>query len=301
MSDAPTPLRLAHFSDLHLTSSRYASWRLEDWLNKRLAAWLNLRVAGRGYRFRHGETVANALVSDLNEQDPHWLLFSGDATVMGFREEVEHAARFLPLAERPGLAVPGNHDYCTRTAMHEAHFEQVFARWQQGLRIGEHTYPFAVRAGEAWLIGLNSATANRWPWDATGLVGREQLARLEELLAQLEGPGPRLLLTHYPIARASGKPDYFVRHLRDLRDVVKVCEAGRISLWLHGHCHDAFHFPSGEVAAFPVICAGSATQTGLWSYGQYEITGRHLSATVRFFDATKQAFQTQRTFELELA
>ncbi|MFQ3591968.1 MAG: metallophosphoesterase [Gemmataceae bacterium] len=263
---AASSVRLAHFSDLHLTSRRFPSWRREDWLNKRLAAWLNLRVAGRGFRFRHGETVAQALVADLRQYAPDLLLFSGDATVMGFREEVEHAAGFLPLSDWPGLAVPGNHDYCTRTAMREAHFEQIFARWQQGLRIGEHTYPFAVRAGHAWLIGLNSATANRWPWDATGLVGSEQLARLEALLAQLaelEDNGPRIILTHYPIARASGKPDYFVRHLRDLRQVIKTCEAGKVSLWLHGHCHDAYHFPRGAVAAFPVICAGSATQTGL--------------------------------------
>ena len=301
MSESSSTLRLAHFSDLHLTASRYASWRAEDWLNKRLAAWLNLRVAGRGFRFRHGEAVTTALVADLRQHGPDWLLFSGDATVMGFREEVEVAAQMLPLEEWPGLAVPGNHDYCTRTAQREAHFERLFARWQHGLRVGEHTYPFAVRAGEAWIIGLNSATANRWPWDATGLVGQDQLDRLEALLARLEGDGPRLLLTHYPVARSSGKPDYFVRHLRDLSDVVKVCEAGRVSLWLHGHCHDAFHFPRGEVANFPIICAGSATQTGLWSYGQYAITGRQLSATVRLFDATKQAFETQRTFELELA
>jgi len=301
MKPSPSPLLLAHFSDLHLTARRFPSWRREDWLNKRLAAWLNLRVAGRGFRFRHGEVVAQALVADLRQYAPDLLLFSGDATVMGFREEVEYAAGLLPLHDWPGLAVPGNHDYCTRTAMREAHFEQLFARWQQGLRVGQYTYPFAVRAGHAWLIGLNSATANRWPWDATGLVGAEQLARLETLLAQLEGDGPRIILTHYPIARASGKPDFFIRHLRDLRRVLHVCEAGRVSLWLHGHCHDAYHFPRGVVAAFPVICAGSATQTGLWSYGQYELNGRALHAQVRLYDPQQKSFQTQRTFELELA
>jgi 3',5'-cyclic AMP phosphodiesterase CpdA len=293
-------LRLAHFSDLHLTLARYGSWRREDWLNKRLAAWLNLRVAGRGYRFRHGESVAQALVADLKQRNPEYLLFSGDATVMGFAEEIEHAASFLPVHHWRGLAVPGNHDYCTRTAQREAHFERIFAPWQQGLRIDENIYPFAVQAGQAWLIGLNSATANRWPWDASGYVGREQLQRLEALLARLEGDGPRILLTHYPVARASGKPDFFVRHLRDLHDVLRVCEAGRISIWLHGHSHGAFHLEAGSAAAFPIICAGSATQTGLWSYGEYDLVGRQLQAKVRVYKPDKQLFEQSDEFELPL-
>src|SRR5205085_2934866 len=133
-----------------------------------------------------------------------------------------------------------NHDYCTRTAEREGLFERHFAAWQRGERVGEHRYPFATRAGDAWLIGLNSSTANRWPWDARGRVGGEQLGRLETLLGRLEGDGPRLLITHYPVVRGSGWREPVLRHLRDLDEVIQVCEAGRVSAWLHGHIHKAF-------------------------------------------------------------
>src|ERR1019366_2080161 len=98
----------------------------------------------------------------------------------------------------PGLAVPGNHDYCTPSAAASGAFEQSFAAWQTGRRIGDQRYPFAQAIGPAWLIGVNAATGNRWPWDASGAVGALQMERLQQLLAELPA-GIRILVIHYPI------------------------------------------------------------------------------------------------------
>src|SRR5205823_4783585 len=132
-------------------------------------------------------------------------VFSGDATALGFEGEFQRAAEVLRVADSPipGIAVPGNHDYLTRSAASSGLFEQYFAHWQQGERIGEHRYPFAQRVGPVWLVGVNAARGNWVPWDATGHVGLEQRARLHELLQRLE-PGPRLLVIHYPIRLSSG-------------------------------------------------------------------------------------------------
>jgi hypothetical protein len=218
---------------------------------------------------------------------------------MGLEEEVAHAAALLRVGELPGLAVPGNHDYCTRRDVSEGHFERHFAPWQQGERIGEETYPFAQRAGPVWLVGVSSATPNRWAWDARGAVGAAQLERLERLLARLDG-GPRVLVTHYPVARASGRGEGRTRLLRDLTGLIEVSARGGVGLWLHGHRHDAYHLPAGELAPFPVICAGSGTQTGRWSYGEYTITGHRLQARRRVYDPAAGAFGDGEAFELEL-
>src|SRR5262249_41623016 len=151
-------------------------------------------------------------------RDFDWIIFSGDATAMGFEEEFARASSLLGLGQPdalPGLAVPGNHDYCTMSAVAGGYFEQYFAQWQKGERVSEDTYPFAQRVGPAWLVAVNSAVANRWPWDARGAVGEAQLQRLERLLARLTGNGPRILITHYPIRKASGKPEVRLRALRD--------------------------------------------------------------------------------------
>src|SRR5690349_15582699 len=83
-------VHLAHLSDIHITA-RPCTWRREDWLNKRLAAWVNLRVLGRGYRFRRADLVLSALVRELRERAYDHIVFSGDATAMGFDEELVRA------------------------------------------------------------------------------------------------------------------------------------------------------------------------------------------------------------------
>src|SRR5437870_4744988 len=116
----------------------WCRWRTEDWLSKRLTSWLNLRVFGRSRHFSHAEQVISALGMDLRERRFDHVIFSGDATALGFEEEVERAAELLALGKTgspPGLAVPGNHDYCTRLAERSGAFERLFASWQSGERV----------------------------------------------------------------------------------------------------------------------------------------------------------------------
>ena len=134
------PVRLAHFSDLHIAQP--PRWR--ELIGRRAGSWVNLRLLGRGRRFRHAERVLAALHDDLAERRPDHLVFSGDATALGTEAEVARAAALLPLS-LPGLAVPGNHDYGTPEAATGGSFERHFAAWQRGERIDAEVYPFAQR------------------------------------------------------------------------------------------------------------------------------------------------------------
>jgi 3',5'-cyclic AMP phosphodiesterase CpdA len=299
--NAAATVRLAHLSDIHITA-RPLGWQRGDWFSKRLAAWLNLRCLGRGFRFRRADQVLRALAAELRQRRPDRIVFSGDATALGFEAELARAAALLGVSgDEPfaGLAVPGNHDYCTYHAATSGHFERHFAPWLAGERIDGHVYPFAQRVGPVWLVAVNSSTANRWAWDASGGVGREQLDRLERLLGRLEG-GPRILVTHYPVCVASGRPERRSHGLRDLADLIAVAEHGGIGLWLHGHRHTWYCHAPVPSASFPAICAGSATQSGLWSYGEYTISGPRLRAVRRRFDPRAGRFHDQESFELEL-
>ena len=279
-------------------------WRREDWLNKRLAAWANLRLLGRGYRFRRAEAVLTALAAELRGRAIDHVIFSGDATALGFEAELVRAAHLMGLDgpdPLPGLAVPGNHDYCTRSAEQSGAFERYFRLWQKGERVGEAIYPFAQRVGPAWLVAVNSSTANRWAWDASGGVGTEQIARLGTLLDRLSGEGSRILVTHYPVCLASGKPERRTHGLRDLEALVKVAERGGIRLWLHGHRHGSYYHCRTCLAPFPVVCAGSATQSGKWTYHEYTLAGWHLQALRRIYDPKDGGFRDSGTFEVDLA
>jgi 3',5'-cyclic AMP phosphodiesterase CpdA len=300
-TSADNSVRLLHFSDIHVTCSPLG-WRTEDWFNKRLAAWMNLRLLGRAYRFRRAEQVLAALLAELRLHRPDHVIFSGDATALGFEAELAYAAGLLGLhdgAMPPGIAVPGNHDYCTPTAAESGEFEKWFARWQSGMRVDNAVYPFAQRVGAVWLVAVNTSTANRWAWDASGGVDAPQLDRLARLLAQLPG-GPRILVTHYPICLKSGKPERRSHGLRNLDDLVQISAAGKICLWLHGHRHGAYYHQSTTLASFPVICAGSATQHGLWTYNSYDIQAGSLRGMRRVFDPQTGKFSDSDTFQLNL-
>lgn len=290
-------VRLAHISDMHLTTKKLG-WTWRDWFSKRFVSWTNLRLR-RGRRFIRAEYILGRLAQDFAERRIDHVVFSGDATALGFESEMQGVADILGVKHRPGLAVPGNHDYATPWAVASGAFERCFANWLHGERIGDETYPFAQRVGHVWLIGVNSAKPNFWFWDASGRVGVQQLDRLRELLNRLT-PGPRILVTHYPVCLEDEKPEKHAHKLHDLDATLTVARAGGICLWLHGHRHGFYHVPNLPHAPFPIICAGSTTQTGLWSYGEYKIDDHDLHVTRRVFDPAADSFVNDKVFTLDL-
>ena len=292
-------IRLAHFSDIHLTAPQL-DWTLEDCFSKRVTSWLNLRL-GRAQRFKRANEIVACLMDELPGRGIDHLIFSGDATALGFESEIRRASELLRIdgSTIPGLAIPGNHDYCTRSAALSGHFERYFDSWQQGRRIGTHRYPFAQKIGPLWLIGVNAATGNRWPWDAGGSVGPEQLERLRQLLAGLP-PAVKILVVHFPICLATGTRESAHHGLRDLDALLDIANAGGVSLWLHGHRHSPYYFQQPVGADFPVICAGAATQEGIWSCGEYAIDGRTLQAVRRTYDPDGHCFRDAEMFAVQL-
>ena len=297
------PVRLVHVSDIHVALPR-AGWRPADFLSKRVTGWINLRLLGRGKRFRHTDAILAALAAECRGQErPDRLIFSGDASALGLPGEVQRAARLLGVHEPggiAGLAVPGNHDYYTPADDRRGGFERCFAPWQLGTRVDAATYPFAQRVGHLWLVAVNSCTGHRRPTDASGLVGRAQLERVERLLGELE-PGPRVLVTHYPVAGPDGGPEKPHHGLRDVADLVAVACRGGVGLWLHGHQHRPYRLVDPQVVPFPVICVGSTTDARSHGYNRYTVDGSRLTADRRIYDPVSRAFRAGESFALDLA
>ena len=294
-------VRLAHFSDVHLTS-KPLGWRPRDWFSKRATGWVNVRLLGRGRRFKQAPTVVAAMMRAIRERKPDALVFSGDATGMGFESEFLVAAKALGVGDEslpPAVAVPGNHDYYTRRAVRGGLFEAYFGPWQVGLRVDDQPYPFARRVGDVWLVCANSSTVNRWNWDASGAIGPDQLRRLR-LLCALLNPGVRVLVTHYPVRTARGLVEPRVHRLRDHTAALEAASECGIHLWLHGHIHRGFVLkPSGAIP-FPVICVGSSTQNNRWGYNEYVISGMALEGVHRVYDPDHGHFKDAGWFQLDL-
>lgn len=298
---AASTVTLLHFSDVHLSAAR-THWHASDFLSKRVTGWLNLRLLGRSYRFRHAPRVVEALIVSIRQLKPDQCIFTGDATTLAFEEEMAESARRLHVGDDhlpPAVAVPGNHDRYTFQAERSRSFESHFAPWLEGRRLDGETFPFARKVGHVWLIGLNSSRATFMPWDASGRVGEPQLDRLRRL-TDLMDPGPRILFTHYPLLTNAFQPEPITRRLRDWRRVRDVLAECGIHLYLHGHRHRWYILPVSPDLPFPSIGAGSATQTGRWGFNLYRIKAWNLHLDRYNYQPDKQSFELVETRELNL-
>ncbi len=294
-------VRLAHFSDVHLTA-RPLGWRPRDALNKRPAGWFNVKVLGRGARFKHANDVAAALRSEFAARGFDQLVFSGDASTLGFPAELREAADRLGVGDEslpPGVAVPGNHDLYINRAVRERHFEQVFAPWQAGRRLTADPYPFERKVGHVWLIALNSSRPNFLFWDATGRVGRRSSG------------GSATCARLWATARASwsvttrcSKEGHAVEprwhRLHDWEPVRDAAAECRINLWLHGHRHRWYYLPPAANLPFPTVCVGSSTQTGAGAITSTRSTDSRSRPVRRVYDPAAGAFADGERFELAL-
>ena len=122
---------------------------------------------------------------------------------------------------------------------------------------------------------MNSARSNFLIWDARGSVGRDQSTRLRRNTAAGDLLlSPRIMVTHYPLDLADGRPEHHWRRVRDWKAIQRIASEEGIALWLHGHRHSGYVLPpSPPDRPFPVICAGSATQLDRWAYNIYTIDG----------------------------
>jgi len=293
-------LNLVHFGDVHFPGA-LRGWRPRDLLGKKLVGLVSVKLTGRGRTFRDANAIVEAMFAEIRSSPPDAILFSGDATMLALPAEFANAAARLHVNDPtlpPGFAVPGNHDYYTRHAGRAGGFERVFAPWQVGERVDGHHYPFARRVGPVWLIGVNSSYP-RFGLGSSGTIGAEQLARFRILCARLS-PGPRILVTHYPLRDAHGQLERANHRLRDHAAALATAVDCGISLWVHGHIHRPFVLPPGAEIPFPVICAGSATQARRWAYNRYRIDRGQLAMTRRVYDPTARKFRDESTEDMSL-
>lgn len=297
-----TLLRLAHFSDTHLSMPLEAI-APSAWLGKRMLSRLSW---ARGRQQLQQPAVLAAAIADIQAHAPDHIALTGDITNFSLPEEFRAAAVWLATLGDPASmsVVPGNHDALVPLA-----FEQGWAHWQpwmQGDVPGSATgLPYVrVRQGVA-LLGLSSAVPTA-PGMASGSLGREQLQWLAAQLPQARARGLfRIVMLHHPPA------DGVVRARKALTDraaLRAVLQQHGAELILHGHSRDArfdpLAGPRGLVASFglPSISAIPNPKDAGARWHLLEIAthaaGWQVGVTVRVLDASQRAFQTAARYTL---
>ena len=197
---------LAHLSDPHLPPLPAA--RLRDLAGKRALGYLNWTRNRHKY---HRRDVLDALVADMQAQQPDHVAVTGDLVNLALDAEFSPAQAWLKSVGQPQhvTVVPGNHDAYVRATKHR--FAGTFGDYLRGDGEPNGTpFPFLRRRGPLALIGVSSAVPTA-PLMATGKLGRAQLDALDPILAQLASEQAfRVLLVHHPLHSNSR-----MKHLTD--------------------------------------------------------------------------------------
>jgi 3',5'-cyclic AMP phosphodiesterase CpdA len=264
---------LAHLSDPHLAP--LPTPRPSDLMGKRVLGWLHWR---RTRHLIHRTEQLDLVVRDLKAQAPDHVAVTGDLVNIALAAEFPQARAWLDTLGAPHdvTLVPGNHDAYVRAALaaHAIHWGD-FMRDDEAAA-GALQFPFVRRRGPLAIIGLSSAVATA-PFMATGRLGAEQIARLEEVLARLAGH-LRVVLVHHPPGRSrSGR----LKRLTDAAALRAALARHGAELVLHGHDHihalDWLEGPRGRIPALGVPSASAGVVDGHdvepAAYNLYRIEG----------------------------
>jgi 3',5'-cyclic AMP phosphodiesterase CpdA len=288
--------RIAHISDLHLSSPPAVRW--VQLANKRLLGYLSWRL--RRHR-EHLATILDELVRDLHGIRPDHIAITGDLVNLALPAEFAEAGAWLRrLGPSESVSVvPGNHDALVRVLPGDGWDQwRAYTSSDPGApELQADGFPYLRRRGPLAIVGLSTAVPSL-PGNATGRLGALQLARLDRLLERLSGEDQcRVLLMHHsPVDGVSGRR----RRLIDAPELRR-CLAGRgADLVLHGHEHrlrfDQIAAAGGPVPVFGVPSASkhSVSADEVAQYYVYDIEGSRgqwrIVAESRRFAGTSQGF-----------
>ena len=284
-------MKIAHFSDIHITANSSAiPWRAM--LSKRIVGWLNLQLLGRKGDFREAASITSALVEDLRELQADHILFTGDLSGLALDSEFEEAHRLLePLLGSDRITgLPGNHDFYVPAAARTGTYDRLFGVWEKS-DLAEPPPIVRLLGDDVALIALRDSRPNAFH-DSSGLVGADQLGRLEKTLADPALEGRRKLLAlHYGPRRSSGEPDGRLHGLRDAEALLSIAHEGGIELVLHGHLHNRFVLPAGDGTPITIANPGSATHSRYErAYHIIETGAEGIELSARRYDPDAGAF-----------
>jgi 3',5'-cyclic AMP phosphodiesterase CpdA len=291
-------LRLAHLSDVHVSTFDGAKW--SDFLGKRVFGGWHLLFGRSDYLGDKADRLLSAIGRDISELAPDAVIITGDLTSLALPREFEKARAWVETLGPPArvMVLPGNHDYYTDEAAKSRRFETFFADYLGG---AEDPYPVVKRLGGVALIGLSSAISTA-PHLATGRVGEAQRKKTAALLGEPDIRERFLVLAlHHPPDPRFQKGRGRFRGLADTQEILALCAEHKVRMILHGHEHGGTRYEvvdPGRGWRCEVFDAGSATAISNDRHRQarYNVytfdpeRPRLIGARVRVYDAAADKF-----------
>jgi len=296
--------RIAHLSDLHISSDRSG-------LRQRWRSWVGRSQAKNLLNLQ-------AVLRDMALCGIDHLVLTGDLTHAAKKAEFETLRTALGDFANPDrlTIVPGNHDLSYRYVRRRlrakncprklwplvSHFADVFpsAHPAELDQTKKDLFPFAkvLAKGRIVLIGLDTTghlTARVGLLNSFGTIGRVQLADLRALLKHpwLHDRIKIVVMHHHPVIVPVATMFDSFKHLFQSKQLLDLLYENRVDVILHGHKHHPFCWQSHTFRDhdLTVLCAGppDAYTDGRSSelvYNIYSIVGHRVAIHYRTCSST---------------
>lgn len=324
-------MRIAHISDIHISSPTPASLPSLKTLRRKKTQLLNKRLAGiiaerivRGPNVFSADVFTAALL-DMREQGVDHLIISGDLTNFSYTGEFKEVLRLLSPHFPPERCsiVPGNHDAFLPETVKRRLFTQYCGAYTASDSsvihtsvdvVGESTryepgFPFVKTVGHTVaIIGLNSAVAHRLPFDSGGAIDYNQYKEAKEQVLKLQTTSPwlfKIFVVHHPPRFGNGTFKD-LRHDMQPTSVERCWEifdlAGPNAMVLYGHDHEPFQGRLENRQRTLLFDPGSGTYVegdkdhiARYNLYDFEETQNSLTeASARIWDKERSTFFTKR-------
>jgi 3',5'-cyclic AMP phosphodiesterase CpdA len=174
--------------------------------------------------------VAEGLIADLAELNPHLVVVSGDVTQRARRGQFRAARDYLARIHAPQIIVPGNHDVPLYNVV--ARFGWPLANYTRF--ITDNLFP-TFHDDEIAVAGVNTARSFTWK---DGRISPEQIDQLRSYFRSQPPAVHKILVAHHPFIPPVD--DATATLVANAPLALKMLESCGGALVLAGHLHLAY-------------------------------------------------------------
>jgi 3',5'-cyclic AMP phosphodiesterase CpdA len=199
--------------------------------------------------------VAEGLVAELHQLQPHLVINSGDFTQRARKAQYRKAAEFMKRLPHPQLFVPGNHDIPLFDVARR--FWSPLNRYKSYLT--EEMMP-SYLDDELQVLGLNTARSFTWK---NGRISLAQIEEMERILSKVPQTVFKAVVTHHPFIPPPGEEDAGISLVGRAHRALEVIDRCGVDLLISGHLHHGYtgdirtYYPSTKRSII-VVQAGTA-------------------------------------------
>jgi 3',5'-cyclic AMP phosphodiesterase CpdA len=249
---------------------------------------------------REDPEVAEGLVAELDQLQPHLVISSGDFTQRARRAQYRKAAEFMKRLPHPQLFVPGNHDIPLFDVLRR--FWNPLNRYKKYLT--EEMMP-SYLDDELQVLGLNTARSFTWK---NGRISLAQIEEMERILSKVPQTVFKAVVTHHPFIPPPGEEDAGISLVGRAQRALEVIDRCGVDLLISGHLHHGYtgdirtYYPSTKRSII-VVQAGTAISHRIRrepnGYNIIRLQGRWIEVQERRWAEKKFTAGTKISFKLE--